>query len=442
VDVDAWSRALERLSSSGDAPPLLPRVQAALQVQELLAGSRRISQASIELQQEGGATDGTWQAQVSADQLAGRITWRPPQGTLDGGRLTARLDRFALPPAEVLQVEQLLDAGPRSLPALDIVVEDFQLRARSLGRLNLQAASRGSLGGRDWRLERLELEMPEARLSANGRWSGTERPGAGGRMSLDFGVALADTGRLASRFGWVETIRGGKGELKGQLNWSGSPLSPDLTTMDGQMTVDLAAGQFLRAEPGLGRLLGIVSLQSLPRRLLLDFRDVFQQGFAFDQVSGDITLARGLARTGNLRMRGVQATVFIEGQADLLREQQDLRVMIVPEVNAGAASLAYLAINPAIGLGTFFAQMLLRDPLRAANTREFSVTGPMAEPRVERVERAFNAPLPGGAATPPGPAGAAPAAPPSRPVAPAAAPAAPASAPLPIGQSTQEGHAT
>lgn len=404
LHADAWSRALQPLSAAGDAALGWPRLQAGLQVQELVFGSRRISQATLDLQQEGTGSDSPWQLQIAADQLAGRITWQAPRGLTDAGRLTARLERFSLPPAELQQVEQLLETGPTRLPALDIAINDFELRGRKLGRLNLQAAGRPGVGNRDWRLDKLELELPDARLSASGLWSAAERPGAAGRMNLDFGVALADTGRLATHFGWVDSVRGGKGELKGRVAWSGSPLSPDLAQMDGNMSVRLAAGQFLRAEPGLGRLLGIVSLQSLPRRLLLDFRDVFQQGFAFDQISGDIALARGQARTDNLRMRGVQATVFIEGQADLVREQQDLRVLIVPEINAGAASLAYLAVNPAIGLGTFFAQMLLRDPLRAANTREFSVTGSMAEPKVERVERALNAPLPSDGPPPPAPA--------------------------------------
>ena len=70
-----------------------------------------------------------------------------------------------------------------------------------------------------------------------------------------------------------------------------------------------------------------------------------------------------------------------------MRETQDLRVAIVPEINAGAASLAYAAINPAVALGTFVAQLIFRDPLRAAGTREFHITGPLAEPKVERVER-------------------------------------------------------
>jgi uncharacterized protein YhdP len=53
-------------------------------------------------------------------------------------------------------------------------------------------------------------------------------------------------------------------------------------------------------------------------------------------------------------------------------------------------------INPALGLGTFLAQYFLRKPLAAANTREYHVTGPWDDPKVERVERN----LVGDAATP------------------------------------------
>ena len=77
----------------------------------------------------------------------------------------------------------------------------------------------------------------------------------------------------------------------------------------------------------------------------------------------------------------------MEGSADLDRETQDLRVVVVPEINAGTASLAYAVINPAVGLGTFLAQLLLRKPLIAAGTREFHVTGRWDDPKVERVER-------------------------------------------------------
>jgi uncharacterized protein YhdP len=193
-------------------------------------------------------------------------------------------------------------------------------------------------------------------------------------------------------------MRGGKGHLQGQLAWSGSPLSVNWPSLDGQVTIALETGQFLRVDAGAARLLGVLSLQALPRRLLLDFRDVFQEGFAFDSIGGEIRLTGGVAHINSLRMRSVQATVLMEGQADLDRETQDLRVFVVPEINAGTASLAYAAINPAIGLGTFVAQWLLRRPLIAANTREFHVTGTWDEPKIERIERKAPAAGPAGQA--------------------------------------------
>ena len=123
----------------------------------------------------------------------------------------------------------------------------------------------------------------------------------------------------------------------------------------------------------------------MPRRLTLDFRDVFQQGFAFDAIDGQVKINQGVAETRNLRMRGVQAVVLMEGQADLIKETQNLHVYVVPDVNAVGASLAYAAINPVVGLGTFLAQVLLRKQVSEASTQEFMVTGSWVDPQVDKV---------------------------------------------------------
>ena len=115
------------------------------------------------------------------------------------------------------------------------------------------------------------------------------------------------------------------------------------TSMSGDVKVAISEGQFLKVDAGMARLLGVLSLQALPRRFLLDFRDIFQQGFAFDGIDGDVKVVQGVATTRNLRMRGVQAIVLMEGQADLSKETQNLHVFVIPEINAGTASLAYAA---------------------------------------------------------------------------------------------------
>jgi uncharacterized protein (TIGR02099 family) len=394
------------------APPLLPGggylpTQLQLRTGSLMWGGRRLSQLVAQVSGEATARGRpSWQAEVQADQLAGRLYWQ------DGGRddaaptLQARLTRLALPPSEVEQVEDLLDEASRRMPVLDVEVERFELRGRPLGRLELQAQTRprtpgpsadgvlaDPVAGQEWRLSRLALLRPQAQFVASGRWR-PQGPRVLARSALDFRLDVHDGGELLAQLGMPDVLRGAQGALHGELSWAGSPLSFDLASLGGRIEVGMQAGQFLKAEPGVARLLGVLNLQSLPRRLTLDFRDLFAEGFAFDQVSGHVAIAKGVAHTNNLRLRGVQAAVLMEGQADLQRETQDLRVVVVPEINAGTASLAYAVINPAVGLGTFLAQLFLRRPFMQAATREFQVGGSWSDPKVERRQRAADAPLP------------------------------------------------
>ena len=402
VDGDAWQALVDRLQgpavSATPAPAALaadtgymPR-SVALRAQSLSSGGRRLTRLVAGVSQDSG--DGAWRGSVDADQLGGYIEYRAARSVANPGRVYARLARLALPPADVDSVENLLVQAPGSVPALDIVIDDFELRGRKFGRVEIEAVNRAAEGAvREWRLGRFSISNPDAVLSGSGQWQ--PGPGVGQqRMVMDFKLDLLDTGSALSRLGFGGTLRGGKGRMAGQLSWAGSPLSLHTPSLDGRINLAIDAGQFLKAGPGAGRLLSVLSLQALPRRLLLDFRDVFQEGFAFDTITGDVDIDDGVARTNNLRMRGVQAAVLMEGSADIERETQNLHVLVVPEINLGTASLAYAVINPAVGLGSFLAQLFLRRPLMAASTREFNVHGSWAEPKVERVERKLGAPLP------------------------------------------------
>ena len=385
LDLDAW-RALAGQDDAvaGAAPPEAWPTQGVLRAGELILAGRRVAGVSLQLQQQVQPADTVWVGQLSAAQAEGRIELRLPNDGRSPGRVTARLARLEVPEPDGSAVDKMFESAPEAVPALDLVIDDFHWGGKALGRVEVEAVNRavaGQRGGREWQLDRLQVSAPDSRLTGSGRWS------PGRRMDLDFTLELLDGGRFAERMGAGSGLAGGKGSIVGTLSWAGSPLTPDTASLDGQLHIDLAEGRFLNAEPGAARLLGVLSLQALPRRLLLDFRDVFQDGFAFDTARGAVHVNQGMASTDNLRLVGVQAAVLIEGQADLRAETQDLRVVVVPEINAAAASLAYAAINPAIGLATFVAQWLLREPMMAASTREFTVTGGWTDPKVERVAR-------------------------------------------------------
>lgn len=435
LDVDAWRAAAAPLLAASQttatamrAPGGYTPARIGLTARELVVDGRRLTHLTAGVS----SLDGQWRASLDADQLAGYIEYGEPRagaaGLATNGQVRARLTRLEVPRSEVDQVTQLLERPPVDLPSLDIVADTFELRGRDLGRLEVLAVNRPP-PAREWELTKLRLSAPDATLNATGRWAadGGKAAGAGTgagagagagaragadagagagagtgagagagasaggdarrRAAFDFTLDLADSGAFLGRMGSPGTVRGGKGSVAGQVSWLGSPLSMDHASMTGAIRVDIAAGQFLKAQPGAARLLGVLSLQSLARRLTLDFRDVFADGFAFDSVIGDVRIERGVASTDKLAMTGPQATVLMAGHTDLASETQDLRVVVVPEINAEAASLALAVVNPAIGLGTFLAQVLLREPMIEAGTREFRVTGTWADPLVEPVAR-------------------------------------------------------
>jgi uncharacterized protein YhdP len=331
-----------------------------------------------------------WRLNVDATELSGYVEYRQATSS-NPGRVYARLARLVLPPSSAKDVETLLEEQPASVPALDIVVDDLELRGRKLGRVEIDAVNRntaGDSGVREWRLNRFNVTMPEAVFTATGQWS---QMGAGAanskrRTAMNFKLDIADSGELLNRFGMKDLIRQGKGKLEGQVSWLGSPLSLDYPSLGGSFNVNMESGQFMKADPGLAKLLGVLSLQALPRRLALDFRDVFSDGFAFDFVRGDVLIEQGMARTNNLQMRGVNLAVLMEGRADLGRETQDLKVVVVPEINTNTATLVTTIINPAVGLGSFLAQWILRRPIIESNTQEFHITGSWADPVITRTD--------------------------------------------------------
>jgi uncharacterized protein YhdP len=339
---------------------------------------------------------GGWQFNINSDTLVGRATWEDPWVERGAGKISARLTTLKIEQREASDMTELL-SGKKSfseLPGLDIVADNFELRGMRLGRLELVATNAGlaATPGREWRISKLAISNAGANMRASGRWIAGRNES---QSSLNYELDITDGGQLLDRLGFERTLKGGKGKMEGELSWRGDPTEFDFPTMSGNLSVKITGGQFLKADPGVAKLLGVMSLQSLPRRLTLDFRDVFSDGFAFDSIASTATITRGTLKTDSFKMRGPNAVVLMDGSVDLANETQNLNVVVIPELNTGGASVVYgLAVNPVIGLGAFLAQYFLKNPVSAALTQDYQVTGPWKDPVIKKVSARRKPPEP------------------------------------------------
>ncbi|MES2831023.1 MAG: YhdP family protein [Pseudomonadota bacterium] len=409
LDIDAWRNLIGAVvATSPETPAQPPTVVTTTTVRaeepnmlsqylepevlsaratELIVGGKKLDNVVVGVSHQ----KDVWQANIDAVQASGYLTWNESRSGRGLGKVTARLSSLIIPKAAASDVTEILEgkSAMTQIPALDIVSENFELFGKKMGRLELSANNSRTAGRaewREWRINKLLLANADAQLKATGSWS---RPNDAGNMTnLDYRLEITDAGRLLERFGFGSVLKGGKGLMEGNVGWQGLPFSLDVPSLNGQMRIDMASGQFLKVNPGAAKLLGVLSLQSLPRRLTLDFRDVFSEGFAFDGIAGTVDIANGSAKTSNLKMRSVSATVVMDGSADIAGETQDLHVAVIPEINVGTASVVYaLAVNPVIGLGSFLAQLFLREPLMRAFTFEYRITGPWSAPQVVKINR-------------------------------------------------------
>jgi uncharacterized protein (TIGR02099 family) len=345
----------------------------------LVAIGREFHDVAVRAQFDGRRT---WRADVTARELAGEIAWRS-EGQ---GLVRARLKHLIQPDRAPGGSPQ--DDAASELPALAITADSYTFNGNELGRLELRAVNEP----KGWRLDKLELASAEGTLSATGLWD----PARGaGRTQLEVKADVKDVGKYLERFGYPETVAKGTATLGGTVQWAGPVYRIDYGTLTGSLDLKAEKGQFVKVKPGVGRLLGVLSLQSLPRRISLDFRDVFSDGFAFDAVNGSAKIAQGVATTDNLAMTGPAASVAIAGRADLANETQDLTVRVVPVLGDSVAVAAGVALlNPIVGAGALIAQRLFKDPLGQMFSYEYQVTGSWENPKVVRT-RSPEVPIPG-----------------------------------------------
>jgi uncharacterized protein YhdP len=330
--------------------------------------AREFSQVSARLERG----ELQWNGTIESPLIAGAVNWSP-EGK---ARVIARLERLSIPEAKPQGA--VSPPSEADLPALDVQAERFEFRGRHLGRLDLKAQHVGD----EWRIERLNITSDNAKFTSSGGW---RRTGAGSITTLNIGLDADNLSGLLGQFGYGDYVKRGSAHLEGTLAWQGFPGEFNTSILSGSFRADARRGQFAKIEPGAGKLLGLMSLQSLPRRAMFDYSDVFSEGFAFETINGNVKLARGILITDNFEISGPSAFVSLAGEVSLPLETQSLTLRVVPEVGESMALAATLLGTPVIGLSTLLVSKLLRNPMGKVVAYEYQVTGSWDNPQVTRL---------------------------------------------------------
>lgn len=271
--------------------------------------------------------------------------------------------------------------NPAALPPFHLWVGDLRLGDAKLGEARLETWPTAN----GMHIEQLRALSRQVQITASGDWNGTPSD-SHTHMRINF--SAEDLGAMLGAFGYTGLVHGGKTSDQLDATWPGSPSALSLATMDGTLSVHVSDGRIPEASsPGMGRLLGLVSLAELPRRLTLDFGDVFGKGLGFDSIKGDFRLANGNATTSNLVIDGSAANITVTGRTGLRARDYDQEMRVVPHVGNSLPVVGAVVGGPIGAAAGFAVQGLLGKGLNKAASARYRITGSWDDPKITLIEK-------------------------------------------------------
>lgn len=374
-----WYQLIEQQlngpKAEGVVMPVLSQVRGKIE-QILLPGGIKLNNAVFELNQQ----PQQWLLQLNASEVASQWVFHK-QWQQQG--LTAQFDYLRLPQPATDRLsadeDQLAQRWLLQLPPVRISCTDCSVGNFQLGKVTAKASG----NGQRWHLSEFNAQYKQHQLQATGSWYDNEELG---QSEFSGKLTSPNLGAMLSEFQLTSAIAGSKADIQFAFNWPAAPTQFEMHKLNGLVSYKLNEGSLTEVSDQGARLFSLFSLDSLLRKLRLDFRDVFAKGFFYNGMSGDLTLTNGVAQTSNASVDGVPGNLSIQGYADLVNQQLDYQMTFAPKVTSSLPVIIAWMVNPATGL----AALALDEVFQSAEVISkinFTITGTFDEPVVNEVNR-------------------------------------------------------
>ena len=375
LNLDAWIGLLRDIASR-DVPAAdpLPPVSTYLYIRKIMLLGYLAQGLDVSSK-----ADDPWGFTLDGQDIVGQARWTPAIGDAVP-MLTLRLEQLTVVPAEN---DALPASGvaltPERLPGLDLEVGKVQLGPYALGKV----AVRGERVAEGVAFPSFHVESEAIEFTGEGSWLQH-----GEQQSTRFRADITggELGELVKLFGDSGSIRGGQMKGRASLDWPGTPGDFGLATVEGEISLETGKGRLEEVKEGAGKLLNLFNLNSLQRRITLDFSDLTKEGFSFDKIDGSLVIGDGNAYTENFVIHGTSATIEISGRTGLVDQDYDQLIKMTPQVSSSLPIAGVIAGGPAVGAAVFLAEKLVGKNFNRMAQVRYKVSGTWDEPVYTRLK--------------------------------------------------------
>ena len=273
---------------------------------------------------------------------------------------------------------------PQDIPNLMLTIDAFKLDKVDVGEVVLKTTSTEA----NWHMDYCKINSPGYRLTLKGDWSQRENKN---NTDLEAELQIDNLGLGLRRWDITPVVDAHQGIVQFKGGWSGSINDFSLEKIHGTMYIGLQNGLITNLSReteeklGLGKLLSILSLQTIPRRLKLDFSDLSNTGYSFDVFKGNFTLKNGVMNTVDSFIDGPVAYASMKGDLDVVKQLYDVNLHISPHITASLPIVATIAGGPIAGMAAWVASKIINQGMQQVTGYTYKISGPWLDPVVQQI---------------------------------------------------------
>jgi len=378
LDAGDWIKFVSDISSIEKEKKEKKDIALGIQVALLELGRQNFSDVNLKIED----IDAGYQFNLTADDIAGDFYLKRLN---DSNSLKINLQKLNLAKSSSDNKDREYEIYPGSIPPLDIEVSEFSYDDNNMGRLLLTS----SKAGNGLTVDNINISKTDMEIDGSGIWNLINHEH---HSKFDLTLNAASMTTMLETFGYdVSPIEKGETSLTLDGQWQGTPMDFSLSNLNGTLHMDISKGRFIEINPSAGRLFGLLSLQTLPRRLSLDFSDLFGKGLAFDSIEGRFNIENGNAYTNNLAMTGPSVDINISGRTGLVEQDYDQIATVTPQITDSlpVASALFGPVGIGVGAVIFLASEIfqsLPDKINTILRKQYTITGAWDEPQVTKIK--------------------------------------------------------
>ena len=275
-----------------------------------------------------------WQGSVDSHMAKGRIRIPDQRNGIEPIKLEmASLNLSAMDKLNFDAANDVITV----MPLIEIESQQLLWRDLNLGSLRLQTDR--LINGIHFK--KIKINGAGKTIDMTADWT---QQLTGTATVLNGSMSVDNFGAFLSQIKISDDFKETHADINFHGGWNGAPHQFAVEALNGSMNVRLRDGRISSIEPGFGRLLGLLAMEQWVKRLSLNFSDIYRQGLAFDQISGNFNIKHGLAATDDLLVNGVSAKMKLIGNADLVNKTINMKVGVVPK-SSDAVPIAGTILN-------------------------------------------------------------------------------------------------